>query len=135
MRKIFAKLSILVLIITAIFGAGGRVSAEENKEEQPESAILTQEEKDEVGEILLSLMEASTSKSGRSAVNNVSAEVQATITAKAEAIAAIQAKSGSVFDEINHGVDIYNARITEDGKLNVNVRDTAVIWYHDQGAE
>ena len=38
MKRIIAKLSIMMLIITAVFGAGSRVSAEEKKEVQPESA-------------------------------------------------------------------------------------------------
>nr|MBQ6243051.1 hypothetical protein [Lachnospiraceae bacterium] len=43
MNKIFAKLSILMLIITAIFGAGSRVSAEEQEKVPPETVEVSQE--------------------------------------------------------------------------------------------
>lgn len=135
MKRIIAKLSIIMLIITAVFGAESRVSAEEYNGRETDSTFLSQEEKDEVGEILLSMLEASTSKTTRSALSNVSAEVQATITAKAEAVAALEAASGDVFDEITHNVDIRNASIDSDGNLNVDVYDTAVIWYHSGDSE
>ena len=65
MKEIIVRIGIFVLMITAIFSAGSRTHAKGNKELQSESVILTLEEKDEVGEILLSLMEASTSENGR----------------------------------------------------------------------